>query len=349
MASTGLRALRIWMIILTFTNLVFITIHYAEHRYWSNFRNYRIYSNIGEGPTLKNDKFFLWQDWTLVVSSSVLFLAYLCAYKVITTRLHKYLRALLMLIPTVLVLFVGIQYIHLVLSPDYPMPDGPPTPFDCAYLSGLERMYCGVVEFSYFLAIITGLFALLEIYTTIRKGPMLPKGYHQSYIPNVGYAKGVNVEYVRPPEIPMTKQHQQQLQDLPGDSGGDRQLSTSDGPILLSPPKQKTPIHPRSMNPAATPPGPQHTPQPLQALPEEVFDERAPLPNHMIYGVPPVGAMVPFGFRQPNLQPAVYPGMGYPLPAQQSQGYAHPQHPPQSQEEEFDYRAPLPNHHVYRG
>ncbi|KAF9134762.1 hypothetical protein BGX30_011779 [Mortierella sp. GBA39] len=218
MASTGLRALRIWMIVLTFTNLVFITIHYAEEKYWSNFRNYRIYNYISKGPTLKNYKFFLWQDWTLIVSSSILFLAYIYAYKVITTRLHKSLRALLLLIPTVLVLFVGIQYIHLVLGLDYPMTDGPPTPFDCAYLSGLERMYCGVVEFSYFFSIITGFFTILEIYATIRKGPMLPKGYHQSYIPNVGYAEGVNVDYIRPPDIPMTKQDQQQLQDPHGRS-----------------------------------------------------------------------------------------------------------------------------------
>ncbi|KAK3839534.1 MAG: hypothetical protein JOS17DRAFT_770616 [Linnemannia elongata] len=361
MGSTGLRALRIWVIILTFTNLVFIAIHYAEVKYWSNSRNYRIYNYIGTGTTLKSDKLFLWQDWTLIVSSSVLFLAYIYAYKVLATRLHKYFRALLMVVPTALVLFVGIQYIHLVLRLDYPMPEGPPTPFDCAYLSGLERMYCGVVEFSYFFAIITGLFALLEIYVTIRKGPMLPKGCQQLYIPNVGYAKGISVEYVRPPGIPKTKQHQQQLQDPYGGGddggGGNQQLSTSDQPFLLSPLKQNTPIHSNSMDPTVTP-GSQPLQQLLKALPEEVFDERAPLPHHMIYGMPSIGAQVPFPHPQLDLQPPVNAPMVYPPPVSPTQAYVQPQsqkqhppsqqhQPPQPQEEEFDERLPLPTHMVY--
>ncbi|KAF9341834.1 hypothetical protein BGZ91_000870 [Linnemannia elongata] len=271
------------MVILTFTNLVFITIHYAEGKYGSNSGTYRIFSYIDKGLTVKNDKFFLWQDWALIVSSSVLFLAYIYAYKVITTRLHKYLRALLMLIPTVLVLLVGIQYICLVLSLDYPMPDGPPTPFDCAYLSGLERIYCGVVEFSPFFAIVMGLFALLEIYTTTRKGPMLPKGYHQSYIPNVGYAEGVNVDYVRPPEMPMTIKHPLWLQNPYGGGDGNQQSSTLNRPFFpfpsywAFPPEQNIPNYVNSMDPAATP-GPRPLQQ-LPSLPEEVFDNRLPIPT----------------------------------------------------------------------
>ncbi|KAG9070438.1 hypothetical protein KI688_007974 [Linnemannia hyalina] len=278
--------------------------------------------------------------------------------QVITTRLHKSLRALLLLIPTVLVLFVGIQYIHLVLGLDYPMTDGPPTPFDCAYLSGLERMYCGVVEFSYFFSIITGFFAILEIYATFRKGPMLPKGYHQSYIPNVGYAEGVNVDYIRPPEIPMTKQDQQQLQDPHGGGGGNQQISTSDQPFLLLPPKQNTPIHASSMYPTAAP-GPQPLQQLLHALPEEVFDHRAPLRDNyshaplplrapqpfMFYNIPSVGAGAPFVRRQLDMQPPLDAFMGYPPPMPPRQVHVQPQpqqprppsqqqQPPQLQEEE---------------
>ena len=268
-----------------------------------------------------------------------------------------------MVVPTMLVLIVGIQYIHLVLGLDYPMPDGSPTPFDCAYLSGLERMYCGVVEFSYFFTIVMGLFALLEIYATIRRGPMLPKGYHQSYIPNVGYAEGVNVDYVRPPEIPMTKQDQQWLQDPDGDGGGNQQFSTSDQPF---PPKQNTPMQSSSMDPATTT-GPQSLQQLLQALPEEAFDQRAPLRDNyshaplplrtpqpfMFYNIPSVGAGVPFVRRQIDLQPPVNAFMGYPPPVPQRQDYVQPrppqqrpssqQQPPQLQgEEELDAQLPRP-------
>ncbi|KAG0045988.1 hypothetical protein BGZ89_005436, partial [Linnemannia elongata] len=322
MASTGLRTLRIWMVILTFTNLVFITIHYAEGKYGSNSGTYR----------LDSDSLF---------SSSVLFLAYIYAYKIISTRLHKYLRALLMLIPTALVLLVGIQYICLVLSLDYPMPDGPPTPFDCAYLSGLERIYCGVVEFSPFFTIGMGLFALLEIYTTIRKGPMLPRGYHQSYIPNVGYAEGVNVDYVRPPEIPMTIQHPLWLQNPYGGGDGNQQSSTLNRPFFpfpsywAFPPEQNIPNYVNSMDPAATP-GPRPLQQ-LPSLPEEVFDNRLPIPTTVqapVYYQPPnmpsVGAEV-FDNRLPIPTSAQWPGHPYEPPNMPSVGT-----------EVFDNRLPIP-------
>lgn len=62
MVSIGFRALRIWMTILTFTNLVVIVTHYAEEKYWRNSRNYHIYSYTGERPALKTDKLLPWQD-----------------------------------------------------------------------------------------------------------------------------------------------------------------------------------------------------------------------------------------------------------------------------------------------
>ncbi|KAF9148551.1 hypothetical protein BG015_009707, partial [Linnemannia schmuckeri] len=218
MVIVELRARRIWMIILTLINLVIVVFHYAAGKYWDNWRNYYVYGVKGTENDIifKQEKFLLWQDWALIVCSSVLFLAYIYAYKVLTTRLHKYLRAILMLVPAVLILFVGIQYIYLVLRLTFPLHHGPPTPFTCSYLSGLQRAYCGVVESTYFFAILTGLFALLEIYLTIRYGPMQPEGKH-SYGSNEGYAADANMEMVGPPEHsmmhiqnPYANTHQQQ-------------------------------------------------------------------------------------------------------------------------------------------
>ncbi|KAF9272867.1 hypothetical protein BGZ88_004293, partial [Linnemannia elongata] len=242
MATVELRKIRIWMIILTFINLVIVTSHYAEQKYWDNWRNYNVYNVTGTGSSIifKREKFLLWQDWALIVSSSVLFLSYIYAYKVVTTRLHKYLRALLMVVPTVLVLFVGIQYVHLVLKLEFPTNHGPPTPFACSYISGLERAYCGVVEATYFFAILTGLFALLEIYLTIRNGPMQPKE-NRSQGSSGGYSADATGEIVGPPEhsiVPFHNpsadtHHHQLLSSLQFSP-----LAFSDQLMLLSSPEQ---------------------------------------------------------------------------------------------------------------
>ncbi|KAG0300197.1 hypothetical protein BGZ97_003341 [Linnemannia gamsii] len=188
---------------MTFFNLVLVISHYAEVRYWSNWRNYLVYGDTGTGSDiLKEVKFFVWQDIALIVCSLVLFLAYIGAYKIPSTRL-KYLRALMILVPTVLMLFVGINYVHLVLKINYPILRGPPTPFNCSYLSGLERAYCGVIESNYFFAILTGLFAVFEICLTVKNGPMQPKNEH-SYGPNGEYVDDANSVIVEPSEYSMS-------------------------------------------------------------------------------------------------------------------------------------------------
>ncbi|KAG9070439.1 hypothetical protein KI688_007975 [Linnemannia hyalina] len=311
MATVGLRTMRIWMLILTFINLVIIISHYAEQKYWDNWRNFFVYNGTGTNNSiiLKREKFLLWQDWVLIVSSSALFLAYIYAYKVITTRLHKYLRALLMVIPTVLMLFVGIQYVHLVLKLEFPRNHGPPSPFACNYLSGLERAYCGVVEATYFFAILTGLFGLLEIYVTIRNGPMQPKENH-SYESNGGNGAGATVEFVGPCE-------QQTLSPQQFTS-----FAISDQPMLLSSSEQgkatlDTPEQQKPTTPAQ--------PSPLlqqQLPPEQIYDTRAPLPNPSSHSV------------QAQAYETYTPGAQYQPPPR-----------PPMPDQIYDNRTPIPNQH----
>ncbi|KAF9923945.1 hypothetical protein FBU30_005994 [Linnemannia zychae] len=276
MATVGLRVLRTWMILITFINLAFVISTYAEDKYW----NITIFYLTGK-PYSGGRKELFWQDWTEMICSAILFLAYVYAFFVRSTRLHKYLRAFLMAIPAILLLFVSIQYVHLVIKSSgyYDIP------FDCSRESGRHRLYCGARQFTFFWSIVVGLFALVEIIYTIVKGPMQPKG--ATYLTTGIYSNSPDVELVRPPELLVL------------------QPPTSSGPPMIQIPQsqwvafQEFLKHQQAQNPSEKPtltsnPGkaevgegneneqPQpglvasHLPMPQQSIPFQQFDQRPP-------------------------------------------------------------------------
>jgi hypothetical protein len=171
--ASALFGLRVWMALITLVNLCIVISFYAWLvPFWNN-RNQEL--------ELLSPFEYTWQDFALLIASPILFLAYL--YSIWgKPRLHKFLRATLMLLPALFMLGINLRAIQMQVKavnmlnenrrargPDWDIP--PLRPFDCG--DTLEAA-CGIVQAYIFIPVIVGFFVIIEVFVTLFRGPLYP-------------------------------------------------------------------------------------------------------------------------------------------------------------------------------
>ncbi|KAG0289589.1 hypothetical protein BGZ96_006876 [Linnemannia gamsii] len=196
MSTIALRRMRIWLVVLTTITVILLTAQY-------------IYASIRR----KSYFHMIWKDWIAILTVVTLFFSYTYAFKSTRpSKLHKGLRAFLMLIPTVLNMYVNFdflaRYIRLTSTDNNPNAR-PEERFQC------EGNASCLLSWSFvFVSIIMTFFVLCEIVMTLVWGPL--QKVHQFGGAHGGYAQDANVIVVSPDQ-PQTYyggqqplQHQQQ-------------------------------------------------------------------------------------------------------------------------------------------
>ncbi|KAF9099829.1 hypothetical protein BGX23_011429 [Mortierella sp. AD031] len=191
MSAIALRRMRIWLLFLTLVTVIIVTAQYA-YAYDSRKNSYYL-------PPLA----LVWQDWGEIIAVVILFLSYIYAFKG-PHKLHKYLRALLMLIPAVLILYINLDFLAKYLR-------------NTSTRTGLRFQCnepdCYLTWTLVFLSIVLGFFVLIEVGMTLAWGPMVKPHQYGMH----GYAQDANVIIVSPDQpqpqafYPL-HQYQQQLQ-----------------------------------------------------------------------------------------------------------------------------------------
>lgn len=150
-----------------------------------------------------------WQDWAIIICTIGFFIFYILSLRGSGfQQVHKYLRTFLLLVPTILVLYITCNAIHLTLlyyseyaSSGY---DYLP-PFTCGNYWDLEDTSCYLNNTNLFMALITALFVVIEIVATLAWGP-LGKAHHFGGARG-GYGQDANIILVSPDQ-PYQQQQQ---------------------------------------------------------------------------------------------------------------------------------------------
>ncbi|KAK5827792.1 hypothetical protein F5H01DRAFT_332255 [Linnemannia elongata] len=304
MSKIAIRRMRIWLVTLTTIALLLIIAQY-------------IYAAI----RLKSDLNLDWEDWVVLPSVPVLFFSYLYALKSThPSKLHKCLRAFLMLIPTVLNMYVNFDYLATYLrltSRDYNPSAIPEERFQCG-----GRPACLLTWSLVFMSIIMDCFVLCEIVMTLVWGPLVGKGHLFGRVGG-GYAQDANVIVVSPDQPQQVPPQQQ------GYYGQQQQQAyypaiQQQAPILQQPLPQQQQLYHQSV---ALDPNPQY--QPPQ------FQQQLP-PPQQLYHYPTASAVpttattsVPYSTVSYSQSP-VTTSVGYQPPPQQVASSNPQYYPPHS-------------------
>ncbi|KAF9099831.1 hypothetical protein BGX29_005785 [Mortierella sp. GBA35] len=174
MGNLDLRRMRIWLVVLSFSNLVIITTNYGYQTY--RYHNY---------PS----PFMSVKDWAQIIFCSILFVAYV--YSLRGKRvLEKHFRVFWMLIPCLSILGINFGLI------DYEVKTSDPgaryetdSPFYC------DSVVCRLHWSMTFISAMTGLFSLIEIGMAFAWGPLQPK---DALYGRMGYSHNAQVMIVSP-------------------------------------------------------------------------------------------------------------------------------------------------------
>ncbi|KAF9124669.1 hypothetical protein BGW39_007978 [Mortierella sp. 14UC] len=177
MSTIALRRMRIWLLVLVTLSAILVIAKYS-------------YAAANLGALLR----LIWKDWAVIISIVILFFSYIYAFKG-QPRLHKYLRAFLILIPTIMLLYVNFDYLARYLDATSTRPQ---QRFVCPFGNASCLLHWSLV----FVSVIMGVFVLIEVGMTLAWGPL--QKTHQ-YGGALGYAQDANVIVVSP------DQPQQQL------------------------------------------------------------------------------------------------------------------------------------------
>ncbi|KAG0042748.1 hypothetical protein BGZ90_009315, partial [Linnemannia elongata] len=154
MSQIRLRQLRKWMVFIT-------TLNFFGMIAWFGYTAYRIDQLKKYSSRVLT---LVWQDWAVIISTIGFFIFYIVSLRGLGFQnVHKYLRTFLLLVPTIVVLYVTCNYIHLRL--DY----GYSEPFACG---SIEHYPCYLQFTNLFMELITALFVVIEIGVTLAWGPL---------------------------------------------------------------------------------------------------------------------------------------------------------------------------------
>ncbi|KAF9148553.1 hypothetical protein BG015_009709 [Linnemannia schmuckeri] len=179
-----LRRMRGWVLFLVTFNFLF-TIG------WYSYLGYLIEQN----KKYRIDDGLFWGDWVYIVSGIIFFFTYIYSLRSSPRagRGYKFARTFLLLIPTILVLYLRIDFIALVSGrrATYNV-----SPFVCTYI---EDYICFLSNTIFWWSLITAFFVLFEIGMTLAWGPM--EAPHQFGGALEGYSQDANVVMVSPQPI----------------------------------------------------------------------------------------------------------------------------------------------------
>ncbi|KAG0289590.1 hypothetical protein BGZ96_006877 [Linnemannia gamsii] len=200
MSQIRLRQMRKWMVFIATLNLLGMLIYYGYLGYY--IENQKRYSYYNSSP-------LLWGDWVTIITAIGYFIFYIFALRGVGFQnIHKYLRAFLLLIPTIAMLYLTCKIINITLlnyNGDHSYGSGYdsdfPGPFDCL---SIENYGCYMSYTNLFMSLITALFVVIEIGMTLAWGPL--EKAHQ--FGTQGYIQNANVILVSPDQ-PYQQQQQQ--------------------------------------------------------------------------------------------------------------------------------------------
>jgi hypothetical protein len=282
--------MRIWLIVLTTITVILLTAQY-------------IYAAIRLKSYLRID----WKDWIAILSVVTLFFSYIYAFKSTRpSKLHKGLRAFLMLIPTVLNMYVNFDYLARYMhqtSKDYSPTARPEERFQCDGNSN-----CLLTWSLVFVSIILTFFVLCEIVMTLMWGPL--QKVHQFGGAHGGYAQDANVIVVSPDQPQAFYGGQQPLQQQAYYPATQQQA-----PILLQ--QQQQQQHQQFYHQSvALDPNPQYHQQPQfqQSPPQQLYHYPATASE-----VPTTTIATTVPYSSAYLQSPVATSAGHPQQQQQEQ------------------------------
>ncbi|KAK3848493.1 MAG: hypothetical protein J3R72DRAFT_429145 [Linnemannia gamsii] len=161
-----LFGLRVWMAFITLVNLSIVITFHAWLIPYTNSR--------------RDDEMIPYQhslhNYVTSIASPILFLAYL--YSIWgQPRLHKFLRAPLMLLPALFMIAAMLQYIHRMVQfaemvNEQRPPEHKVVPFIC-YGESITAI-CAISQSYTFIPIIVGFFVIIEVFVTLLRGPLYP-------------------------------------------------------------------------------------------------------------------------------------------------------------------------------
>ncbi|KAF9546137.1 hypothetical protein EC957_010123 [Mortierella hygrophila] len=179
MGYVALRRMRGWVLFLVTFNFLFII-------GWYCYVGYIIEQDKKSGSSGS----LLWGDWVLIFSAIIYLISYIYSLRSSprTGKGYKYIRAFLLLIPTVVILYLRLRYVAFV-NENY----GSSSPFECTYIGDY---ICYLWNTIFFWNLITAFFIVFEIGATLAWGPL--EAPHQFGGPNGGYSQDANVVMVSP-------------------------------------------------------------------------------------------------------------------------------------------------------
>ncbi|KAK5827796.1 hypothetical protein F5H01DRAFT_332260 [Linnemannia elongata] len=189
MGYVALRRMRGWVLFLVTFNFLFTIGWYSYLLYLSQL-------NGRYGP----DYSLLWGDWVLITSAIIYLFSYIYSLRSSprTGKGYKYMRAFLLLIPTVLILYLRLHFVALV---NELQGSSAHSPFDCA---ALEDVTCYLSNTVFFWSLITAFFVIFEIGMTLAWGPL--EAPNQFGGINGGYSQDANVVMVNPQQYYLQQQ-----------------------------------------------------------------------------------------------------------------------------------------------
>ncbi|KAG0284987.1 hypothetical protein BGZ96_010709 [Linnemannia gamsii] len=170
--APAIFGLRLWLTFVCLVNLVTIGTFYGWYVGLVNEQQ----SSIGHPRYV-----YEWDNYGMIISSVLIFIAYLYSIwgkKTLTS--NKYARAVLMLIPGLILLGISLHQVRLQIKKakfvnDHRVTDeGNFNPFSCAGYGGDLTEMCVVIQCYIFVPIITGFFVIIEVFVTLFRGPLHP-------------------------------------------------------------------------------------------------------------------------------------------------------------------------------
>ncbi|KAK5827794.1 hypothetical protein F5H01DRAFT_399391 [Linnemannia elongata] len=147
-----------------------------------------------------------WGDWVVLISAIGFFLFYILSLRRSGFQnVHKYLRTFLLLVPSIVVLYLTCNAIHLELQVYYDTRNGydDGVPFTCGEIGDYT---CYLQYTNLFMGLITALFVVMEIGATLAWGPLEAQA-HRFRGAKGGYDQNANVILVSPDQ-PYQQQQQ---------------------------------------------------------------------------------------------------------------------------------------------
>ncbi|KAG0274748.1 hypothetical protein BGZ96_004112 [Linnemannia gamsii] len=171
--TPAILVLRLWLVFICLANLVIV----------STFYGWYVGVMINEQQEYLGESRYVyqWRDYGMIIPSVLLFIAYV--YSIWGKKpliSNKYARAVLMLIPGLVLLGISLRQIQFQITAAKFLNENRELrevqdfdPFSCAGWADSTK-FCIIMQLYFFVPIITGFFVIIEVFVTLFRGPLHP-------------------------------------------------------------------------------------------------------------------------------------------------------------------------------